>query len=196
MVNGAPTPEAPSASCPVREPHRPFSSGALTARLRGDERGTALVEFALVGPLLFLLVFGIIDFGRALNYYNNLTQLAGQGARAAAVNRNPDGSAVGAATDPSCSGASTHSIQCELANVYTNTIQLKNGISVCITGPVPAAIGSPVTVRATYSYRFFGLVGGVNIRLSATQTERSEVPTPAYAPGDQVGNTSGAACTA
>src|SRR5262249_25698707 len=56
--------------------------------LRRDEGGTALVEFALIAPLLFLLIFGIIDFGRALNYYNELTQLAGQGARAAAVNRN------------------------------------------------------------------------------------------------------------
>ena len=52
------------------------------------------MEFALIAPLLFLLLFGIIDFGRALDYYNQVTQLAGQGARAAAVNRNPDGSPI------------------------------------------------------------------------------------------------------
>ena len=59
-------------------------------RLARSERGTAIVEFALIAPLLFFLVFGIIEFGRALNYYNDLTQLAGQGARAAIVSRNPD----------------------------------------------------------------------------------------------------------
>ena len=45
----------------AREPSR-LSAGRL-----GSERGTAVVEFALVGPLLFLLVLGILDFGRALN---------------------------------------------------------------------------------------------------------------------------------
>jgi Flp pilus assembly protein TadG len=59
-----------------------------TRGLLGCERGTALVEFALIAPILFLFLFGIIEFGRALNYYNDLTQLAGQGARAAIVSRN------------------------------------------------------------------------------------------------------------
>ena len=70
---------------PALERH-PRPRGRLRA-FRRDERGTALVEFALIAPLLFLLLFGIIDFGRALDYYNQVTQLAGQGARAAAVNR-------------------------------------------------------------------------------------------------------------
>src|SRR5690349_9141530 len=78
--------------------------------LRRDQCGTAVVEFALVAPILFLLVFGILDFGRALNYYNQMTQLAGQGARAAAVDNNPDG------TGP----ASGKSIQNQLVNSYAN----------------------------------------------------------------------------
>ena len=36
-------------------------------RLRRSERGASLVEFALVAPLLFLLVFSIIDFGRYMS---------------------------------------------------------------------------------------------------------------------------------
>lgn len=40
---------------------------------------------ALVLPLLLLLVFGIIDFGRALNTQITLTQGAREGARAAAL---------------------------------------------------------------------------------------------------------------
>jgi Flp pilus assembly protein TadG len=48
------------------------------------DRGAAAVEFALLLPLLLLLVFGIIDFGRALNAEITITQAArgpGCGAR-------------------------------------------------------------------------------------------------------------------
>lgn len=50
------------------------------------EDGVALVEFALIVPLLLLLVFGIIDFGKAFNFKNDETHLANQAARYAAVN--------------------------------------------------------------------------------------------------------------
>jgi Flp pilus assembly protein TadG len=50
-----------------------------------DERGAAMVEFAFVAVILFTLVFGIIDFGRAIFLYNNLTNAAREGARFAAV---------------------------------------------------------------------------------------------------------------
>jgi len=59
---------------------RPPSNG----RAVGD-RGAAAVEFALVLPLLLLVLFGIIDFGRALNAQITLTQAAREGARLAAL---------------------------------------------------------------------------------------------------------------
>ena len=34
-----------------------------------------MVEFALVAPLLMILLFGIVNFGRALNYWNDATNL-------------------------------------------------------------------------------------------------------------------------
>jgi Flp pilus assembly protein TadG len=43
------------------------------------------VEFALLLPLLLLLVFGIIDFGRGINTQITLTQAAREGARLAAL---------------------------------------------------------------------------------------------------------------
>ena len=49
------------------------------------DRGSVAVEFALLLPLLLLLVFGIIDFGRALNAQITLTQAAREGARLAAL---------------------------------------------------------------------------------------------------------------
>src|SRR5207302_353095 len=55
-------------------------------RLIHEERAVALTEFALVAPLLFIVLFALIDFGKAINYWNDETQLAAQGARIAAVN--------------------------------------------------------------------------------------------------------------
>jgi Flp pilus assembly pilin Flp len=53
-------------------------------RRRGDN-GAAAVEFALVVPLLFLLLFGIISYGVMLSFRQSLSQAAAEGARAAAV---------------------------------------------------------------------------------------------------------------
>ncbi len=195
MVERALTLEVPKAPQAVGEPSRPRTGDSgLLARLWRSERGTAVVEFALVAPMLFLLVFGVIDFARALNYYNNLTQIAGQGARAAAVNRNPDGTAVGAASlDGNCP-ANTKSIQCQLAKSYTSP-ELRSKVDVCIPS-VPTTPGDPVTVRATFSFKFIPLVRAVAIRLAATSTERSEASTATYSSGDfTVGGTANDACS-
>ena len=69
-------------------------------RLRASsENGQALVEFALVLPVLLLVVTGITTFGIALNNYMQLTQAVGIGAQALSVGR-------GNTTDP-CSTVST-----------------------------------------------------------------------------------------
>jgi Flp pilus assembly protein TadG len=54
-----------------------------------QERGQAIVEFAVVLPLLLLIIMGILYFGRFMNYSNSETQLAEEGVRWAAVNTNP-----------------------------------------------------------------------------------------------------------
>lgn len=51
---------------------------------RGD-RGAASVEFALVLPILMLLIFGVISFGMMLAFRQAVSQSAAEGARAAAV---------------------------------------------------------------------------------------------------------------
>ena len=57
-------------------------------RLR-DESGTALVEFALVLPLVLAIFLGMLDFGRAIHYWIDGTHIANVGARFATVNKNP-----------------------------------------------------------------------------------------------------------
>lgn len=49
------------------------------------QRSQALVEFALVAPVLLLLSFGIIDFGRALYFYVTIGSTAREVARYAAA---------------------------------------------------------------------------------------------------------------
>src|SRR3954453_17881851 len=55
----------------------------------GDEKGVAIVEFALVIPVLLVLLLGMLDFGKALNYWIDETNLAASGARLAVVNNWP-----------------------------------------------------------------------------------------------------------
>lgn len=66
-------------------------AGGVARRRRGraDERGAAAVEFALVVPVLLLLLFGIIDYGYMLSFRQALSQGAAEGARAAAVSPLP-----------------------------------------------------------------------------------------------------------
>lgn len=54
-------------------------------RRRHDERGAALVEFAIASSVLLVLLFGIITYGYVLSFKQGLTQAAAEGARQAAV---------------------------------------------------------------------------------------------------------------
>lgn len=54
-----------------------------------SERGAVAVEFAILLPLLLMLVLGIIEFGRAYNTQLTLTNAARDGVRVMAINNNP-----------------------------------------------------------------------------------------------------------
>jgi Flp pilus assembly protein TadG len=56
------------------------------SRIR-DERGQTMTEFAIVLPVLCLLLFGVIQFGILFNNYVTLTDAVRAGARKAAVSR-------------------------------------------------------------------------------------------------------------
>lgn len=60
-------------------------NGGLVKRLGKRRRGAAIVEFAVVLPLLLMLLFGIIDFGWIFMVRQTLTNAAREGCRVAVL---------------------------------------------------------------------------------------------------------------
>jgi len=109
---------------------------SLHKKLRRDSGGQAVVETALVLPLLLLLLMGIIEFGRLGNAYLAVTHAARHGVRHAAV------------------GASNSDI---VAQVHAATTHLaRENITVEVT-PVPTQrrSGQDITVTVTYPLRLY-----------------------------------------
>jgi len=93
-----------------------------------SERSQGLTEFALIAPVILLLTFGIIDFGRGLYFYITLQQAANEGARVAVRASyfiDPNGSTHTWPTDADVASAvQAHAVTEVLANP-------------CPNGPIP-----------------------------------------------------------
>ena len=55
---------------------------------RASERGAVAVEFAILAPLLIMILLGIMEFGRAYNAQVSLTNAAREGVRVMAISNN------------------------------------------------------------------------------------------------------------
>ena len=139
---------------------KPRRFTARAARRAGAEDGVALVEFALILPVLALFLFGMLDFGKAFNYWIDETHLANEGARWAVVNKNP---------------ASSGSLQ-EYIRSQVTSQELRNGgtssvpsaVQVCISFPNGTSnVGDPVKVTLNATYSWLGVIAS---RMSVTQT--------------------------
>ena len=65
----------------------------MIKRREQKEKGQALVEFAVILPVLLMVLWGIFQFGIAFNDYIQVTSAAREGARKAAVSRSLGGPA-------------------------------------------------------------------------------------------------------
>ena len=130
----------------------------LTNKLK-SERGQTMTEFALVLPILIVVVLAIAQFGVAFNNYVTLTDAARAAARKGAVSRE--------ASDPQGS--------CQAAG-YAAGANLNNpGKDFIVTCASSWKSGSDVTVTATYPYNI-SLLGWVvkSGNLTSTMKERVE----------------------
>lgn len=65
---------------------------------RASERGAVAVEFALLAPVLIMILLGIMEFGRAYNTQLTLTSAAREGVRVMAID-DDEGTALAAVTN-------------------------------------------------------------------------------------------------
>ena len=96
-----------------------------------NQQGAVMVELALVLPVLVLLLFGIVEFGRGYNASIELTSAVREGARAQAV------------------GASV--VDTEMATRQAATGLTESEIAVIPSG---CTAGSNGTVTATYPFHY------------------------------------------
>jgi Flp pilus assembly protein TadG len=168
-----------------------------------DERGTSLTEFALVLPLLLLLILGIIDFGKALNYWMDETHLANEGARFAMVNKNP-GAGFGTPKtlqqyildqadsaelhgDVSGTQRTTHAASVNICFYHASDGSL-------YTNPASAVVGDTVEVVMKYDYQWlrgFPFPGNPSSTITGRSAMRLEALPTNYTPANNIG---GVAC--
>ena len=134
-------------------------------RLRRRD-GANLVEFALVLPLLLILVFGIVDFGLALYDKAVVTNASREGARAGMVYRHP------ARVDDAEIEAVVNNY---LASRLVSAGMGSASVSISRTGN---SSGDSLTVTVQYFYNHFAigdLVPGLgSLNLTATTVMRME----------------------
>jgi Flp pilus assembly protein TadG len=143
-----------------------------TCRVRGlrSARGAELIEFALVLPLLLLLLAGILDMGFLFNNYAVVTNAAREGARMAAVPGWAEAD-VRARVNSYLAGAGLH-----LTGVTTSV----EPVAVDVGGR--SINGVKVVVSYPYSYLILGPVAAMiqggsvnNVTLKAAATMRAEI---------------------
>lgn len=119
---------------------------------RRASRGQALAEFALVVPWFFLILFGIVEAGRFMLYYETLNSATREGARYAIVN---GANSLGCPTGPPAPGTTS----CDPAgeDVKRRVREaafgvLGSGVFVQPTWNPNNGRGSTVRVQAYYDY--------------------------------------------
>jgi hypothetical protein len=143
-------------------------------RTRFDDRGTALVEAAFVFPLMFLLTFGIIEYGLAMGNASTVKQSSRSAVRMVATS--PKLNAYGLAADAAKldlrAGVNVTPVEMWIYKaVVSDSNPARNGLPAGGTLPLGASGGCPATTCLRYTWN------------SATNTWNA--PTGAWAPTSQ-----------
>lgn len=122
-----------------------------------SERGAELIEFALILPMLLLIMLGIVDFGFMFQRYEVLTNAAREGARVAVL----PGYTAADASARACAYLQTGGVPLTGAcpNPGNPAIQVTN-VTIPVAGG-PAMPARRVQVTLTHSYMFVGPIAGL-----------------------------------
>jgi Flp pilus assembly protein TadG len=112
-------------------------------------RGQALVEFAFVAPIFFLLIFAMIDFGRYVYYVQVLNNAAREGARYAIVHGSNSFQPAGPSPDDPAVAAVVRNYAVGVTGTAALTINSVWGIP---PNPPTNNRGSIVHVEVSYAF--------------------------------------------
>lgn len=161
---------------------KPTTQLARLAKAARGERGTAIVEFALVLPVLMIILLGIIYYGRYVSYANDENQLASSAARWAAINLNP-----GSSSSLTLQQYVANQAAPELADGSSGV----GAVKVYLYYPTGStgAIGQPVRACVTSTVNFIPILGvssSTIVQTATTSVEDSQGSTPAWTPDSSV----------
>lgn len=142
--------------------------------MRHAQRGASMIEFTVAAMTLLLLIFGIIEFGRALYMYHTVSNAARIGARWAIVRGSK--SCSGAIVIDHCNAASS-----DVQTYVQSVVPLVDNGSLAITASWPGgntgcssssdfhAQGCVVAVQVTYLFKSaIPLISNTTFNLSST----------------------------
>jgi len=108
--------------------------------IRG-EKGQDLVEYALIFPLLFLFLLGIMEFGLVIFSYDSVANAAREGARYGIIHPS-DTAGIEAAARRSTTGLNQDALQFAIGQPADDIIQVEAGYDHdLITGHIVEAVG-------------------------------------------------------
>lgn len=145
-----------------------------------SERGAELIEFALVFPLLLLVVLGIVDFGFLFQRLEVVTNAAREGARLAVLPGYDTADVRARVCDYVLNGGVPVSGTCGATASNPTVLVEDHNIPVAAGGTVS---GKRVTVTFSHNYMFIGGVaswfGGTftSVPVRSVAIMRDEVPT-------------------
>jgi Flp pilus assembly protein TadG len=130
------------------------------------EEGAAALEFAIIGTLLMLLVFGVIEFGLFLSQQEVWQSAAREGARVAAVQEDVDNSGFFETADVVAAvNAAAHPYQPAGPGTPSQFVCDANGLN-CVAGDcATAGVGTLITVKWDQDFEvpnLFGLIPVLN----------------------------------
>jgi TadE-like protein len=131
-----------------RAPRAENSRMTLKRRNSGlrSERGTVLIEFALVVPFLLAVTLCVVDLSRAFWVRNVATQAAREGVRAAVVSQIAPQDSAQTRVERVVSSAGVPLTSCELTDLGNRQMQLTVGVQFRWLYPgLFRWIGAPVT---------------------------------------------------